>query len=202
MPKQDAPTEEEVKRAADLREWLVDRIQEVEMELERLRNMQHVVDSVLRKTSFVAAAELKPTELKPSAVAAGEKKSSTLPRQQQRNPEEPRQLRRSKDGLLIASAFVSPDMLVVVPSSDVKVSQTVPPFQTFFINRILKGYEAKDQELVSSGKMNASDALSYQVEEKDGIISKVTVKNYRDNSRLNEIISTINWALTRMLEKK
>jgi hypothetical protein len=203
MPKQDAPNEEEVKRAADLREWLVNRIQEVEMELERLRNMQHVVDSVLRKTSFIAAAELKPAESKTSAIAPGEKKSSSFSKQrQQPSLEEQRQLRRSKDGLLIASAFVSPEKLVVVPSSDVKVSQTVPPFQTFFINRILKGYEAKDNELVSSGKMNASDALSYQVEEKDGIITKVTVKNYRDNSRLNEIISTVNWAFTRMLEKK
>jgi hypothetical protein len=91
---------------------------------------------------------------------------------------------------------------VVVPSSDVKVSQNVPPFQTFFVNRILKGFESKDQELVAAGKLKLSDALSFAVEEKDGVISKVTVKNYRDSSRLNEILSTINWALTRMLEKK
>ncbi len=56
MPKQEAPNEDEVKRAAELREWLATRVQEVEIELERLKDMQRLVDSVLRKTSFVAAA--------------------------------------------------------------------------------------------------------------------------------------------------
>jgi hypothetical protein len=198
MPKTDPAKEEDVKRAAETREWLESRIQELEVELVRLKDMQLIVDSVLRKNSFVPAAELKPVQVKSSSSD----KIDSSKNQSQKGSDEPRQLRRSKDGLLIASAFVSPYKVVVVPSSDVKVSQTIPPFQTFFVNRILKGYESKDQELVSAGKLNQSEALSYAVEESDGTISKVTVKNYRDNSRLNEILSTVNWAFTRMLEKK
>lgn len=189
--KSDAPNEEEVKRAAELREWIETRIQELETELERLKDMRLVVDSMLRKSSFVPAAELKVKD-RPTRV---EKPTSKA-------VEGPKQLRRAKDGLLIASAFVSPEKLVVIPSSDVKVSQTTPPFQTFFINRILKGFESKDQELVTSGKMKQSEVLSYEVDERDGVISKVSIRNYRDNMRLNEILSTINWAFTRMLEKK
>ena len=189
--KSDAPNEEEVKRAAELREWIETRIQELETELERLKDMRLVVVSMLRKSSFVPAAELKVKD-RPTRV---EKPTSKA-------VEGPKQLRRAKDGLLIASAFVSPENLVVIPSSDVKVSQTTPPFQTFFINRILKGFESKDQELVTSGKMKQSDVLSYEVDERDGFISKVSIRNYRDNMRLNEILSTINWAFTRMLEKK
>jgi hypothetical protein len=119
-----------------------------------------------------------------------------------KNPEEPRQLRRSNDGKLIATAFVTPEKIVVVPSSDVKVSQTIPPFQNFFVNRIVKGYESKDQELVSNGKLESQQALKFAIEESDGNISKVTIENYREKVRLNEILSTINWAFTRMLEKK
>ena len=171
---------------------------ELENELGRLKDMQQVVDSVLRRSSFVPAAALKGSQTKPSR---GEKVDDTKS-QAPISADEPRQLRRSKDGLLIASAFVSPEKLVVVPSSDVRISQTIPPFQTFFVNRILKGYESKDQELVASGKLAQSEALSYTVDEEEGIISKVTVKNYRDKSRLNEILSTVNWAFTRMLEKK
>lgn len=199
MPKSDSANEEDVKRAAELREWLESRIQDLEVELARLKDMQHVVDSVLRKNSFVPAAELKTSQI-PKPTRSGK---AELPKDQAiRSPEEPRQLRRSKDGLLIANAFVTPEMVVVIPSSDVKISQSTPPFQTFFVNRILKGFESKDQELVSAGKLKQSDALSYDVEDSDGNISKVIVKNYRDTSRLNEILSTINWAFTRMLEKK
>ncbi|MDG6906335.1 MAG: hypothetical protein JRN20_11185 [Nitrososphaerota archaeon] len=199
MSKPDSRNEEDVKRAAELREWLESRIQETEAELGRLRDMQLVVDSVLRKSSFVPAAELKSTQIskqtqRGKTIAADTSVANVI--------QETRQLRRSKDGLLIANAFVGPSSVVIVPSSDVKVAQDLAPFQTFFVNRILKGFESKDQEFVSSGKISQSEILTYSVEEAGGSISKITVNNYRDNSRLSEILSTANWALTRMLEKK
>lgn len=201
MPKNETPSEEEVKRAAEIKEWLEGRISELETELARLKNMELLVDSALRRTSFVPATELRKLQ-DTGAFTETEK----LRRAEQPSAiavsEVPRQLRRSKDGLLIANAFVSQHQITIVPSSDVRISQTIPPFQTFFVNRILKGYESKDQELVASGKLKASEALTYQIEEKDGSISKVILSNYREKSRLNEILSTINWAFTRMMEKK
>lgn len=191
MPKSEPLNEDEIKRAAELREWLETRMNELESEMSKLRDMQQMVDSILRRGSFVPAAELKPSQVKPAAQEKREVRG-----------EEPRQLRRTKDGLLIATAFVTPDKLVVVPSSDVRVTQSTPPFQTFFVNRILKGYEAKDKELASAGKLGKDGVLSYQIEEIDGLITKVTIENYKDKTRLNEILSTVNWALTRMLEKK
>lgn len=150
MPKTDSSNEEDVKRAAELREWLESRILDLENELSRLKDMQLVVDSVLRKSSFVPAAELKASPIQKSARSDKAEGSMS---QTTKSTDEPRQLRRSKDGLLIASAFISPEKVVVIPSSDVKIAQTIPPFQTFFVNRILKGFESKDQELVSSGKL-------------------------------------------------
>lgn len=191
MSKSEPLNEDEIKRAAELREWLETRMNELANEMSKLRDMQQMVDSLLRRGSFVPAAAFKPSQLKP---ATQEKKEI--------RGEESRQLRRTKDGLLIATAFVTLDKLVVVPSSDVKVSQNTPPFQTFFINRILKGYEAKDKELASTGKLGKIGVLSYKIEEKDGLIDKVTIENYNDKTRLNEILSTLSWALTRMLEKK
>ena len=208
MPKNDPPNEDEVKRAAEMREWLEEKIGEVEIELSRLRDMQSMVDSILRKSSFVPATELRGVKARNSDSGRGEGAASDSgAKSQMQSPvpkpsEEARQLRRSKDGLLIATAFVSNPKIVIVPSSDVKLPQSIPPFQTFFVNRILKGYENKDQELVSSGKLPSADAMKFSIEEQDGNISKVTVENYREKVRLNEILSTINWAFTRMLEKK
>lgn len=213
MSKVDAESsEDDVRRAAEIREWLEGRIGELEAELARLRDMQMIVDSVLRKTSFVPATELRSQSVPQSAKSTKARaeqglvpsRSSTPTTTQAAavSPDSPRQLRRSKDGLLLANAFVTPDKVIIVPVSDVKLPQTVPPFQTFFVNRILKGYETKDQELVSNGKLDQKGSLSYSIDESEGVISKVTVTNYRDKARLNEILSTINWAFTRMLEKK
>jgi hypothetical protein len=206
MPKSDSPNEEEVKKAAEMREWLEERITEAENELTRLKDMQSMVDSILRRTSFVPATELR--------SYGSAQKSEALPNAETRikselqaavakvPPEESKELRRAKDGKLIATAQVTPEKIVVVPSSDVRVSQTIPPFQNFFVNRIVKGYETKDQELVSSGKLEASQILKFTIEESDGNIARVVIENYREKARLNEILNTINWAFTKMLEKK
>ena len=151
MPKTDSSNEEDVKRAAELREWLESRILDLESELGRLKDMQLIVDSVSEKEQFRACRGTQSIT-----------RFQNLPDPKSRKPKESnrkingraRQLRRSKDGLLIASAFVTPEKVVVIPSSDVKIAQTIPPFQTFFVNRILKGYESKDQELVSAGKLD------------------------------------------------
>ena len=197
MVKTDPPSEDEVKRAADVREWLEERIIELESELARLKDMQTVVDSVLRKTSFIPAAELRAKSLPVES-----KKPPPPPQPVAATSEESRPLRRSKDGMLIANAVVTQDRIIIVPSSDVKVSQTIPPFQTFFVNRILKGYETKDKELAQAGKLQDNQILTFKVEEIEGNIGKVTITNYREKARLNEILSTVNWALARMLEKK
>ncbi len=68
MPKSDSPNEEEVKKAAEMREWLEEKIAETESELTRLKDMQSMVDSILRRTSFVPATELRagvPPSVKP-----------------------------------------------------------------------------------------------------------------------------------------
>ncbi len=208
MPKSDSPNEEEIKKAAEMREWLEERIAETEIELSRLRDMQSIVDSVLRRTSFVPATELRSYN-SPSAKSQTPERAGTQVKSELQAPvaksssfEESRELRRAKDGKLIAAALVTPEKIVVVPSEDVRVSQTIPPFQNFFINRIVKGYELKDQELVSAGKLDARRVLKFGVEESEGSIVKVTIENYREKARLNEILNTINWAFTKMLEKK
>ena len=218
--------EEEVKRAADLREWLESKISEMESEITRLRDMLLVVDSVLRKSSFVPATELRNLQEKVESPKADSSKmeerrssgtvkgSAVIPENVEKsipraNPssvespdQQPRQLRRSKDGMLIANVFVSPEKIVMVPVEDVKLSQTTPPFQSFFVNRILKGFESKDQELVQAGSLDSEINLRYEIEESDGHISKLTVINYREKNRLNEILNTASWAFSRMLEKQ
>ena len=43
--------------------------------------------------------------------------------------------------------------------------------------------------------------LRFDVEENDGRIAKLIVENYREKARLNEILNTVSWTFSRMLEK-
>jgi hypothetical protein len=61
--------------------------------------------------------------------------------------------------------------------------------------------KSKDEELVSSGKLGKESELRFDVEEANGLISKLTVENYREKARLNEILNTVAWTFSRMLEK-
>ncbi|MEM4237657.1 MAG: hypothetical protein QW050_01555, partial [Candidatus Nitrosocaldaceae archaeon] len=96
----------EIKRIAELREWLDSTIKEKESEIENLRFILTLVDNILKSTSF-----------KPAVVLSEEP--------------EIRQL-RSKDDTLLANAYIDKDKVSIVPVSDIRLSQNIPPFQSFF----------------------------------------------------------------------
>ncbi|MGI0078969.1 MAG: hypothetical protein ACRECH_05040 [Nitrososphaerales archaeon] len=212
------PQDEEVKRAAEMREWIEAKILELEQEVSRLRDMLLLVDSTLRRRSFVSAKELRTsskTEESQQSPRSGRVADAKMqdhgqtPAQESVQPKansapsgEIRELRRSKDGEILATASIDQEKIVITPTTKIKFSSIIPPFQSFFVNRILKGYQSKDLEASKAGSLSATDVLQYNIKESEGFIIEVTIVNYRDKSRLNEILNTATWAFARMLEKK
>ncbi len=189
-------TEEEIKRAAELRLWMETRIAELEGEIEKLREALAMIDNILRTASFKVASELSPQPIakeEPVTIAAEKPPEEEF--------KEVRQLKRTKDGFLLGNAYISNSKLVIIPASDVRLETSTPPFRSFFVNRILEGMKNKDQESSSQGKIKSEEIINYCIEEENNIIKKITIENYRDKNRLNEIINTAIWAFTRMLEK-
>jgi len=59
-----------------------------------------------------------------------------------------------------------------------------------------------DQEEVRNGTKSGGGAIDFQIDEDDNSnIVKITVENYGENSRLEEIINTSTWTFSRMLEQ-
>ena len=172
--------DDQVKRAAELKLWLENRISELQEEMDRLRETLGYVDSTLRAGTFRPAIEM-----------IGEEKEAV----------EKRELKRDKGGALVAEASVTPESLTVEPKEGVVLKTDTPPFKSFLVGKILQGMKVKDQELVAAGKLRKGQELRYDVEESEGVISKVMVENYRDKARLNEILNTVSWTFSRMLEK-
>lgn len=191
-------SEEEVKKVAELRLWIEGKIAEFEGEITRLREALKILDAILSKSSFKVAAELAPQPPPQRGPVAIVVEKVEPPEAEFK---EVRPLRRTKDGFLLANAYISAKRVVIVPVSELRINVSTPPFRSFFINRILDGMKGKDLEGVSQGKIKSEEVLGYTVEEEEGIIKKIIVDNYRDKARVDEIINTATWTFTRMLEK-
>ncbi len=189
-------SEEEIKRAAETKQWVESRVSELEVELERLRGLLTVLDGILRKASFQPAAAI-PRAAKPEAVAPVRPVAVVATAEFK----EVRPLKRSKDGLLLANAYVSESSVAIIPVSDIVLKTSTPPFTSFFSKKVLQSMVTKDLENVSAGKLRDAEVLNYIMEEENETIKKIVISNYRDQSRLNEILNTAIWTFARMLEK-
>jgi len=207
-------SDDDIKNAAEIREWLTKLIFEKQNEIERIKITLSLIDSVLKQGSFKTAANLnlnkKPfTDEKSTSIYDESKKETNNPSFKKGNGEssqllETRQIKRMKDNTLIAQVEVSKEKIEIIPSESFSFNMDTPPFKSFFINRILEGMKNKDIDKVKQGQLSELDVISFntiQKENNDNILKKIEIKNYRDKDRINEIFNTVAWVFTRMLEK-
>ena len=198
-------SEDDIRRAAEIREWLIKQISDKQEEVERLRTILSIIDNLLKQGSFKAAAsiglamagaattQVQATRQMPPAPA-GQQIAPTLRSADNRDI---RPLKRAKDDFWLANAEVSPTAVILVPAPGVNLNSNTPPFRSFFLNRILEGMKSKD----AGQGIKEPDSLNYKVEEDNGAIKRIVINNYRDKERLQEIFNTSAWVFTRMLEK-
>ena len=58
----------------------------------------------------------------------------------------------------------------------------------------------KDSSEVQRGKIPPESAIDFIMNKNGSQIREIIIKNYRQTERVNEIINTVAWSLTRMLE--
>ena len=222
-------SDEDVRRAADIREWLTKKVADKQEEIERLRTMLLLVDMMLKQSSFKTAASLGNISAIPPKKFLDASSSNPNPQEPNLNTEdgsrefelsktlhkdeqqtgpiervsETKQLRRIKDNLLLCTASISSTCAEITPAEGIVLSVNIQPFKSFFQNRILEGMRSRDLEKANSGELLGSDCLSYRIDTDDNSnIIRIVINNYRGRDRLNEIFNTCTWVLTRMVERK
>jgi hypothetical protein len=186
-----AASDDELRRNADLKLWVETRIGQLQEEIDRLKEALSVIDSVLRASSFKPAAALAAPR-----AALGEENELTgepIP--------EIRELKKDRGGETIAVAQVTRQKLKIEPVAEVTLKQETPPFRSFLLGKILLGMRTADEESVAKGRLKKGDELRYNISEKGGRISALVVENYREKERMTEILNTVSWTFSRMLEK-
>jgi hypothetical protein len=184
------PDPQLTKKLAEMKTFLERKIKQQEEEVSSLRSFLEVVDSLLAERSF-RRVEIKPqTEIpqrKPEPAAA-QPAGDSLPI-------------LTTDGARIASMTVRPDSLQVVPESTVHLDSNSPPLRSFLIAKVLEPMLTKDKEAATAGSLPPDNILSYEIEQEEGRLKAIIIRNYGDDRRLLELKNAIRWTLRRMYEK-
>jgi len=180
--------EEVVSKLMELRSYLETRLKEVEEESERLRVLSKIVEEVIVSKSFRVAETLQPTPQEREATLPASELEESVPL-------------KTAQGVPLAAMVVSPPNVRIVPVEELEFSVHTPPFQSFFVSRILEPMRVKDEEAVRKGEFLPENALSYEVVAEGDIIKEVVIRNYGGETRLREVKSACRWTLEKMYER-
>ena len=182
-------TDEQIEKMLQLKESIVDKMAKHQDELDFLQKNLDILDVVLKGSSFTKASSL-PRKTEPIAETIVKKEDTA----------ESIQIKKNKDGEVIANAFVTPEKISIVMSEGIGLTDEIPPLRSFFIERIIGEMKKIDSVDVKNGKIDQSSVIDCVINKNGPAIREIIIKNYKQKERLDEIINTATWSLTRMLE--
>ena len=186
-------SEEQIRDIVAMRDSLVKQMDKHQNAIELLEKNITILDLVLKESSFTKASALgtvKTPEIstKNPVVSTEKLEEISIP------------ITSGSDGKIIANAYVTPDQVSIVLEDNMEINADTPPFKSFFIDRIIGEMKRKDSTEAENGKIQKESVIDYIINKNGSDIREIIIKNYRQKERVNEIISTAGWSLTRMLE--
>jgi len=185
-------TDEQIRKMLELKETIVEKMSKCQDEIDFLQKNLDVLDVVLKGSSFTKASALAKNITKEEEPDILDTHEDPL--------EVKKQIIDSKDGEVIANAFVTPDQVSIVLEDGIGLTPEIPPLKTFFIERIIGEMKKSDDVAVKDGKINQESVIDCIINKNGSAIREIIIKNYRQKERIDEIINTATWSLTRMVE--
>jgi hypothetical protein len=186
--------EEKIKKVATLRSTLEKRVETIKTELEELQALLDLVNSVLLDEGFKRATE-KPRLAKTPPPSVSEVTSFDLTK----DDEKPTSL-TTPTGELLANLFFRNGSLRIVLAKDKDFDINTPPFNSFLLERVIKGMWNKDQKNVDRGELIPDKMFSYDLVLEEDLIQEIHFKNIT-SERFRELKSAIRWTLEKMWQK-
>ena len=205
MTEENQAESNKVRKMAELRELLDRRIHDIETELEGLRSLMDVLNSVLLEKGFKRADFQKSapeTAPSPSMEEAWPPKPTTRVEEPEPSAAKEEQVVPFKTvtGDLLANLYLSKDSMRIVLADDKRFTVDVPPFMAFLVERVLAKMQEKDKEAAATGELAPDQILSYEIVRDGDVLREMTIRNVGED-RTRELKSTIRWTLEKMYEK-
>ena len=186
-------TDEQIRKMLELKETIIEKMSKYQDEIDFLQKNLDVLDVILKGSSFTKASALVKNITK-------QEEPDILDTHEEDSLEVKKQIVDSKDGEVIANAFVTPDQVSIVLEDGMILTPEIPPLKTFFIERIIGEMKKSDNAAVKDGKINQESVIDCIINKNGSTIREIIIKNYRQKERVDEIINTATWSLTRMVE--
>ena len=187
-------TDEQIQKMLELKESIIDKMEKHQEEIDFLQKNLDILDAALKGSSFTKASSLPRKDttnshvIEPEIKPQSEEKLESIP------------IKKNKDGEIIANAFVTPEQVSIILNEEIGLTDEIPPLRSFFIDRIIGEMKKTDKVDVKDGKINENSVIDCIINKNGPSIREIIIKNYRQKERLDEIINTATWSLTRMLE--
>ena len=175
-------SEDNIKDVLEVKERLTSEIQKHKDEIEFLEKNLTIINSILKQQSFTKASSLKETKTEEP------KDDYSIP------------LKRSTDGSLIGNAHITPNQVSIVLDNTLNLKEDMHPFRSFFLERIIGEMKKKDIAELERGALTEDAMINCLVNKDGALLREIIIKNYRQKERVNEIISTATWSLSKMIE--
>ena len=180
-------TEDETRKLLKYRESIEKRITDLQAEIEDLRGAKAEIDRLIVGQGF----------RQPRMTPA---RQESTQRMEDEGAEDTHSV-KSKSGMTMGTLQVETGEIVFTPVSGLVFSTTIPPFQSFLVERVLENMRKTDEERAAEGEILPEGVLSYDVEQDAGRIIRIVVRNYGGERRLREIQSSLRWTFDKMYEK-
>ncbi|MEM3077847.1 MAG: hypothetical protein QXW38_09580 [Candidatus Nitrosotenuis sp.] len=174
-------SEDQIKDALEIKEQISSEIQKHKKQIEMLEKNLTLINSILKQQSFTKASTLKDTKEPP-------KQDQVIP------------LRKNTDGSLIANAYVTANEVSIVLENGVELKEDTHPFKSFFLERIIGEMKRKDMVEFEKGILDEDSIINCLINKDGSLLREIIIKNYRQKERVNEIINTATWSLSKMIE--
>ena len=188
-------SEKQVKEIVALRENMLQQIDKHQEGIEMLEKNITLLDEFLKDSSFTKASQL---EIKNESKMV--ENNEELEHVEPKHVESSIPIKRGNDGKIIANAYVTPDQVSIILDEQVIINADTPPFKSFFLDRIIGEMKKKDFVEAENGKIQKESIIDYIINKNGADIREIIIKNYREKQRVTELINTVGWSLTRMLE--
>ncbi|MBT8171505.1 hypothetical protein KJN74_01360 [Candidatus Bathyarchaeota archaeon] len=182
---------ENIMKIANLRVFLEKRIQDMEKELDGLKTLLEVIDKNLLKESFKRPKISKPIETR---------KKQTIPQKAPIITQKRGIPLKTVTGDLLAQIVTEKDFTKIILAEDKDFDINIPPFTSFFVERVLAKMQEKDKVDVNNGKIDPESIISFEIKQDKNIIREISLKNLRPE-RIRELKSSIRWTLEKMYDR-
>ena len=171
-------SDEQIRDILELRDHLSEKIKNYQDEIDLLEKNLSVLNLFIKDSSFTKA----------SSLNIKSKEENSIP------------ITRGADGEVIANAFVTPEQVSIVLKDEFGIDVETPPFKSFFMERIIGEMKRKDIKEVEDGKIQKESIIECVINQNGKMIREIIIKNYRQRERVDEIINTAGWSLSKMIE--